>query len=291
MSLYPQPNKWTCGPFALKHALVMLGVFVDEKEVSHIAGTHWWTGTDEIKLARAAKAYECELMFVRRKSADRAKRELLLCLKKGYPTLLCVDRWSHWITVVNAERGRFVVLDSQRDPVVWVNSWSELKNRWHYPATDKEDPGSVEHFFDLHILIPKFRVRTKAKFSIARAWHLRRPENRFFAHQWDAYFEDLLHICRPRTPLSEMFISMGEFLRRHGEMVVSEILHRNGEARHGRVDVWKSRLRKTLKNLQFVADTYGLIIHIEDEKRAIAGVTAQLMKSAESEAQNGKQRI
>lgn len=81
---------------------------------------------------------------------------------------------------------------------------------------------------------------------------------------------------------------MGEFLRRHSEMVVSEILHRNGEARHGRVGVWKSLLRKTLKNLQFVADTYGLIIHIEDEKRAIAGVTAQLMKSAESEAQNGR---
>jgi hypothetical protein len=287
MSLYPQPNKWTCGPFALKHALVMLGVFVDEKEVSRIAGTHWWAGTDEIKLARGAKAYECELMFVRRKSAERAKRELLHCVKRGYPTLLCVDRWSHWITVVNAERGRFVVLDSQRDPVVWVNSWSELKNRWEYLATDKEDPDSVEHLFDLHILVPKFRVRTKAKFSIARARHLRRPENRFFAHQWDTYFEDLLHICRPRTPLSEMFISMGEFLRRHSEMVVSEILHRNGEAHHSRVGVWKSRLRKTLKNLQFVADTYGLIIHTEDEKRAIAGVTAQLMKSAEGEAQNG----
>jgi hypothetical protein len=288
MSLYPQPNKWACGPFALKHALVMLGVFVDEKEVSQIAGTHWWAGTDEIKLARAAKAYECELMHVRRKSAERAKRELLQCLKRGYPSLLCVDRWSHWITVVNAERGRFVVLDSQYDPVVWVNSWSELKNRWDYPATDRGDPEGVEHFFDLHILVPKFRVRTKAKFSIARARYLRRPENRFFAHQWDAYFEDLLHICRPRTPLSEMFISMGEFLRRHSEMVVSEILHRNGEARHGRVGVWKSLLRKTLKNLQFVADTYGLIIHIEDEKRAIAGVTAQLMKSAESEAQNGR---
>ena len=27
MSFYPQPNKWQCGPFALKYALVMLGVF------------------------------------------------------------------------------------------------------------------------------------------------------------------------------------------------------------------------------------------------------------------------
>jgi hypothetical protein len=288
MSLYPQPNKWTCGPFALKHALVMLGVFVDEKEVSRIAGTHWWAGTDEIKLARAAKAYECELVFIRRKRDQRARRELLQCLKKGHPTLLCVDRWSHWITVVNAERGKFVVLDSQRDPVVWVNSWSELKNRWDYPVTTNEQPDNVEHFFDLHILIPKFRVRTKAKFSIARARHLRRPENRFFAHQWDVYFEDLLHICRPKTPLREMSISMGEFLRRHGEMMLSEILHWNGEAGHDRADAMRSRLRKALKNLQFVADTYGLIIPLEDEKRAIAAVTAGLMKSAEDKAQNGR---
>jgi len=288
MGLYPQPNKWACGPFALKHALVMLGVFVDEKEVSRIAGTHWWAGTDEIKLARAAKAYDCELVFIRRKSDDRAKRELLQCLKRGYPSLLCVDRWSHWITVVNAERGRFVVLDSQYDPVVSVNSWSELKNRWDYSATNSGNPEGVEHLFDLHVLVPKVRVRTKAKFSIARARYLRRPENRFFAHQWDAYFEDLLHICQPRTPLREMFISMGEFLRRHGEMVVLEILHWNGEVRHGRTDVMKSRLRKVLKNLQFVADTYGLIIPIEDEKRAIAAVTAGLMKSAQGDAQNGR---
>ena len=286
MGLYPQPNKWTCGPFALKHALVMLGVFVDEREVSRIAGTHWWTGTDEIKLAHAAKAYECDLKFVRRKSPERAKRELVQCLKRGSPALLCVDGWSHWITVVNAERGKFIVLDSQRDPVVWVYSWSELKKRWAYRVVDEDDPESVEHFFDFHILFPRFRVRTKAKFSIARARYLRRPENKQFAHQWDAYFEDLLHICRPRTPLSEMFISMGEFLRRHAEMVVSEISYWNGEDRHRRVDVRKSYFRKMLKNMQFIAGTYGLIIPIEGEKRAIAAVTAQLMRSKKERIQD-----
>ena len=113
-----------------------------------------------------------------------------------------------------------------------------------------------------------------------------KTEAAIFAHLWDAYFDNLLHICRPKTPLSEMFISMGEFLRRHGGMVVSEILRWNGEARHSRADVKKSRLRKILKNLQFVADTYGLIIPIEDEKRAIAGVTAHLMKSVHKTREN-----
>jgi hypothetical protein len=288
MGLYPQPNKWTCGPFALKHALVMMGIFVDEKEVSRIAGTHWWTGTDEIKLARAARAYDCRLKFVRRKNPDRARRDLLLILKRGYPTLLCVDRWSHWITVVNVERGKFVALDSDRDPVVSVYSWGELRNRWAYRTVDKHDRESVETLFDIHVLIPQFRVRTKAKFSIARARYLRRRENKKFAHLWDNYFENLLHICRPKTPLSEMFISMGEFLRRHGEMVVSEIMHWNGETPGTRPDVKRSRLRKILKNMQFVADTYGLVIPIEDEKRAIAGVTAHLMKSIKEAKKNSQ---
>ena len=30
MSFYPQPNKYQCGPFALKYALAMVGVFKDE---------------------------------------------------------------------------------------------------------------------------------------------------------------------------------------------------------------------------------------------------------------------
>jgi len=56
MGLYPQPNNWQCGPFALKHALIMLGKIVNEKDISRIAGAHWWGGADEIKLSRAAKA-------------------------------------------------------------------------------------------------------------------------------------------------------------------------------------------------------------------------------------------
>ena len=39
MGIYPQPNIWQCGPFALKHALVTLGVLKDEREISKLAGT------------------------------------------------------------------------------------------------------------------------------------------------------------------------------------------------------------------------------------------------------------
>lgn len=275
MGIYPQPNKWQCGPFALKHALIMLGKFVDEKDVSRIAGTHWWGGTDEIKLVRAAKAYGCDMKVIRRKNALIAKRELLSTLKKGYPALLCVDSWGHWITVVGAERGKFIYLDSREAPVVAVDTWSALKNRWVYQELDEDDPTHIESLYDLHPVIPKFRTRTKAHFSLKRAKFLRRPENHTFATHWDEYFNDLAHICQPRTPLSENVISMGEFLRRHGSMLKTQVAYWHGV-------VTREQIEKILQNLKFVADTYALVIREEDEKHAITAFAAMLTLWASS---------
>ena len=269
MGLYPQPNKWQCGPFALKHALIMLGKIVNEREVSRIAGTHWWAGTDEIKLSRAAKAYDCEMKIIRRKNSLRAKRELLLALKKGSPALLCVDQWNHWITVVGAERDKFILIDSREAPVVCIDTWRALRRRWAYREIDKDDPTQTQTLFDLHPVIPRFRARRTAHFSLKRARYLRRPENRAFATHWDEYFTDLSHICTPRTPRSENVFPMGELLRRHGAMIRSQIAFWHGTVKPEQVG-------RILHNLKFVADTYDLVVRKEDEKRAVAAITANL---------------
>jgi hypothetical protein len=281
MGLYPQPNKWLCGPFALKHALIMLGKIVDEKQVARIAGTHWWTGTDEIKLARAAKAYDCEMSVIRRKNALRAKRELLLSLKRGHPALLCVDHWGHWITVVGAERGKFIYVDSRKAPVVCVDTWKVLKKRWVYREVDNDDPTNTETLYDLHPVVPKFRARTKAHFSLKRARYLRRHENRSFATHWDEYFDDLSHICTPRTPLSEKVFPMGELLRRHRTMIETQIAFWHG-------GVKRTQIARMLRNFQFVADTYALVVRAEDEKHAIVAITANLALWAASKFGVGK---
>jgi hypothetical protein len=275
MGLYPQPKKWLCGPFALKYALIMLGRLVNEKEVSRIAKTHWWTGTDEIKLARATKAYDCELRMLRRKNSLRAKRELLLALKRGHPSLLCVDGWNHWITVVGAERGKFIYIDSKEAPVVCVDDWRELKRRWIYKERDADDPTQIETLFDLHVVVPKFRPKSRARFSLKGARFLRRPENREFATHWGEYFADLSQICHPRTPLSERVFRMGELLRRHGAMIRSQIVFWHGGVQPREID-------RILRNLQFVADTYDFVVKEDDEKRAIAAISSMLMLWATS---------
>lgn len=269
MSFYPQPNQWDCGPFALKHGFMMLGIFANEKDISKFAGARWWHGTDEIQLEKAAHHYNCDLPVFRRFDPEKARRELIRYLKRGIPTLLCVDEWNHWVTAVKAEQGKFIFLDSKDKAVLTILSWRELKKRWVYHERDDVDRKAIQTIYDYHPIIPRFRVQTKAKFSIARAKFLRRPSNRAFSHAWDQYVEDLLTLCKPRTALSANVISLGEFLRRYEAMIVDQV-----DLWHGWIE--RTQAKRILSHMHFVADTYGLVIHDEDEKRAIAGITAIL---------------
>lgn len=266
MGFSPQPDRWQCGPFALKHALIMLGILADEKAISKLAGTNPSSGTNEVQLGRAARKYGCDLLMERKEDPAEARRVLVDYLRQGLPCLVCVSEWSHWITIVKEEKGRFIVLDSYDEAVLEVLASKQLEACWVYHM---DDNGQTRTLYDFHPIVPLFRAQTRARVSASRARYLRRPENRDFARQWDKYVEDLLAICRPRTPLSSNVLSLGEFLRRHGGMVVDQVAFWHG---------WVERRRaaKVLENLHFVADTYGLVIHEEDEKRAIAGIASLL---------------
>jgi hypothetical protein len=266
MGFTTQPNRWECGPFALKHALIMLGIFADEREISRLAGSNRQTGTNEFQLRRAARRFHCDLLLEREEDPGEARQRLVEHLRLGHPCLICVNEWRHWITVVKEEKGRFILLDSREEAVLAIMNRRQLEARWVYHL---KKGVSMRTLYDLHPVAPRFRVQTRAHVSIARARFLRRPENRDFARQWDIYVEDLLVICRPRTPLSSNVLSLGEFLRRHGGMIVDQVAFW-----HGAVE--RRRAEKVLRNLRFVADTYGLIIHEEDEKRALAGMTSLL---------------
>lgn len=269
MGIQKQPNLWQCGPFALKHALVTLGIFADEGTITRIAGSRSANGTDEIQLARAARYYGCNFPMVRRHDPETARTDLMKYLRKGIPSLICVYDWSHWVTVVKAEQGKFILLDSRDDAVLTILTWPELRSRWVYHQQDEWDKKHWETLYDLHPVLPRFRVQTKAKFSIARAHYLRRRENRTLARLWDQYVVDLMTIAKPRTSLSRRVITLGEFLRRHEQMILDQV-----DYWHGAIN--RRSAFKILQNMHLVADTYGLVVHNEDEKRAIAGITAIL---------------
>lgn len=263
MGLYRQPNDWTCGPFALKHALVALGRLADEDSISSIAQTHWWAGTDEVKLARAARHYDCDLPMIRRTDPDRAFGTLLNYVGRAVPVLLCVDDWGHWITVVAHERrdakDRFIVLDSRWEPVLHVVPWSKLRNRWVY--LDYEESDDPKPLFDMHPVRPKFRTPATARFSVERARFLRRPENASLAKHWDDYLADLMEICTPRSSRAAGSMPMGQFLRKHQQLLVDRVCYWHG-------DVPRADVERLLRNFRFVADTYMMHIPASATRRA-----------------------
>jgi hypothetical protein len=265
MGFHPQPNDWSCGPFALKHALIALGQNVDEQRLARAAGTHWWSGTDEIKLARAARSSECDLPLIRRRNPDRAKRRLSGYLRRGVPVLLSVDDWEHWIAVVRRQRDSFVVIDSNLDPVLEVLSWAQLHRRWRYEDSDfdEDDPPSL---YDMFPVKPRFSVALKADFSVARVRFLRRPENQGLAAYWDVYLGDLLEICRPPSARFNNPLSMAEFLRRNQSLLLSRVLYW-----HGAVE--RAEVTRLLRNFRFVAETYGLVIPADSARRAVADIS------------------
>jgi hypothetical protein len=259
---YPQPNEWTCGPFALKHALLALGRMVDVSQIASTARTHWWSGTNEIQLARAARSFECDLVLERRSDAEAARKLLVKFLREQTPVLLCVDEWTHWITVLRAEDRRFVVVDSNDDPLLSVRTWPQLRNWWRYHDVDyaKDNPPIL---YDLMAVTPRFRVNVKADFSVERVKFLRRPENRRLARHWNEYLEDLLEICKPPSVRIAEPLSMGEFLRRHQELLLTRVTYWHG-------DVNRDEVMRVLRDLRFVSETYGLVIPASMARRALA---------------------
>ena len=259
---YPQPNEWTCGPFALKHALLALGRMVDVQEIASTAKTHWWSGTSEIQLARAARSFDCDLVLERTADPDVARKILSKRLREQTPVLLCVDQWSHWVTVVREENRRFVVVDSQSDPLLSVRTWPKLRNWWRYHDHDyaKDNPPVL---FDLMAVQPRFPVTVRADFTVDRVKQLRRPENLGLARHWNEYLEDLLEICKPPSSRLVDPLSMGEFLRRHQELLVTRVVYWHG-------DVHRNEVARVLRDMRFVSETYGLVIPASASRRTLA---------------------
>ena len=264
MSFYPQPYKYQCGPFALKYGLVMLGRFENERAIGKKAGSTWWYGTDEIGLAKAAKSFDCKMKYFRRETAEDAIKILNYHIKRGYPCILSVDNWEHWITVINEQRGKFIVVDSALDKVIVIYSHIQLARRWKYID---DETGDIS--YDGYALISNSKSATHAKFSLEKARYVMRDRNKALAEKWDTYFNDLITICRPRFPQSTNTISFNEFLRRHEKLLVRQVANWHGSPSY-------RELQKILDDMEFVADTYNLVIYEEDQKKALIDLAALL---------------
>ena len=189
-------------------------------------------------------------------------------MRKGLPCILSVDNWEHWFTVINEQQGNFILVDSGLDKVITTYSSSSLLKRWKYVDSDNGFES-----YDGYALTSKFKPVTKANFSLEKARYVMRERSRDLAEKWDTYFNDLISICRPRTPLSKRTISFNEFMRRHEKLLVKHVANWHGQPTY-------QELKRILNNMQFVAEVYDLVIHAEDQKKALVDLTSVLMMYA-----------
>lgn len=143
-----QPNSYTCGPVALRHALLWHGVPVSVQRIARAARVTKKHGADEHKLARAAEKLGFRLRHIQRQDCAPIVCLLVRSLAaKKIPVLVCVDRnedgpWQHWITVVHATARAVTICDSARPgPVVRTITWREFLGRacaW-YPGAARFD--------------------------------------------------------------------------------------------------------------------------------------------------------
>jgi len=154
--IYAQPNSWQCGPFALKHALLVYGRVAHEDALASLAGSNESIGTDELGLRRALEAYGGTLRIVRRRTRHGARQELHRWLRQGIPVLLCVDQWDHWITAVADLHHQVALFDSHFDNAVFRREpWDRLLDRVAYRRRHLKGLWTTA-WWDLHpVLLPE----------------------------------------------------------------------------------------------------------------------------------------
>jgi len=237
----------------------MLGKMEDEIEIEKLAGSTWWYGTDEIGLAKAANYYECDFVDISETIVDKAIDKLNRHLNKGWPAVICVDKWSHWIAVIAQEDGKYICVDSGMKKVIIVISEKELIRRWKYTSKKITQ-------FSGYKLTPQVALKTVASFTIYSAKQLMTEKYEHLALHWDSYYRVIYDIAKIKHPSLENIMTFREFLRRNQKSIVELVADWYDNISYEDLNI-------IFDNFLFIANIYNMVIHNNDEKSAIISFT------------------
>jgi hypothetical protein len=259
MGIYGQPNSWQCGPFALKHALLGLGVFAHEDELARLARSDPTRGTDERQLARAARRFRATLPVARRGTVAGARQEIEGWLARGIPVLLCLDQWEHWVTAVAADARHVVLFDSKYDAPLLVTPWDEVAARLVYQ--ERRVTAWTRALYDIHPTVPRWRG-FRLRLTPPRARYLLRPDQTTLAARWDDYARHALALAVPTGAQMEIGTPLADFVASRR----SAILERAAAHRGGLDD---GEAARTLEGIAFAATLYGAVLRPEAQPQAV----------------------
>lgn len=137
-----QELSWSCGAAALRSAALVLGKKFSERTVRARAGTDE-EGTDEKELIQAAR--DLGLTATPHHSADKSAAWAFVRANvlDGRPCVLCIDKWTHWVTVVGIVGDKVILVDpantlkNMSENGVHVLSRPQLSRRWKCPRAQE----------------------------------------------------------------------------------------------------------------------------------------------------------
>ena len=275
MAIYGQPNRWQCGPFALKHALLAVGRFAHEDDLARLAGSSETSGTDEKGLTRAARAHGCDLGLVRYHDPAAARQALSETLSAGMPALLCLDQWEHWVAAVSVQGDRFVVFDSHFQQPLRIESWPALSDRLVYR---EERRFRRRTLYDIHPLTPRRPHRVRFWLTPRRVEQLKETGHGILERDWDELARRVLGLGVPAAAQLELGTPLAEWIAAHRAMIVEE-------AAQFAILPDLAELGRTLDEIGFVATLYGVLLRPEDEpfagRRLAVMAVARAARAAE----------
>lgn len=136
-----QEHPWSCGPAALRSAGLVLGEKVAERTIRAKAGTTE-DGTDEQELIHAAR--ELGWTATPHHSADKAAAWAFVRANAldGRPVVLCLDQWTHWVTVIGIVGDKVIYFDpantkkNMDECGITITSRTSLSKRWRCPSEE-----------------------------------------------------------------------------------------------------------------------------------------------------------
>jgi len=144
MNLQLQLNNYFCGPASIKAALHSIGLKSNQHTIAAQADTTK-EGTDVNGMLTALSYYPVHTWEIDTNKWREAWGQVEINTANGYPTIICVDNYYHWVTVIGKFGDKFLIFDPQRHDKtsgITFNNWRNLHWYWRAGKTTRNHEGA-----------------------------------------------------------------------------------------------------------------------------------------------------
>lgn len=122
----------------------MFGRKHSQSKLAELMGTTEAAGTDEYGIIKALTDLNCSFDELRFDSVKNARKQIQF-LSSGWPIILCVDQWTHWVCLAGGCGDRYFMFDPAREVLnkttngIQPLTISRLMARWYTARRVRED--------------------------------------------------------------------------------------------------------------------------------------------------------